>query len=336
MLAYRFEKLDLDSLVARDEAMPVPQRGEVLVKIHAVALNYRDLSMVLGNYVHKVNTGLVPCSDAAGEVVAIGEGVTSYAVGDRVISTFHRRWLGGRAPFGITRGESYGTDVDGWLTQYKAVSQEALVGLPPGLTYEQGATLTCAGTTAYSALTGPYPVTAGHTVLTLGTGGVSIFALQIAKALGATVIATTSSAAKADRLRALGADHVVNYNDTPDWGKQVREMTGGLGVDCVVEVGGPATVNQSLQAVRWGGNVVLIGFLTSDNPGIDYFHLKRSGAVVRSISVGDRPALQDLVRLCAGSRLQPVIDHVHPFSEARAAFEHLKQARHIGKIVIKV
>lgn len=336
MRAYRFERLEsLNDLTASDEAMPVPQRGELLVRVHAVALNYRDLSMVLGNYVHQAKAGLIPCSDAAGEVVAVGEGVTAYAAGDRVVSTFHRRWFGGRPPFAIGRSESYGSEVDGWLVQYKAVSQESVVRLPAGLSYEEGATLPCAGTTAFSALSGPYPVRAGQTVLTLGTGGVSIFALQIAKKLGVTVIATTSGAAKEDRLRALGADHVINYIDNRDWGGQVREIAGG-GVDCVVEVGGPATVNQSLQAVRWGGNVVLIGFLSSENPGIDYFHLKRSGAVVRSISVGDRSALEDLVRLCSASGLKPVIDQVYPFNEARAAFEHLKAARHIGKIVVKL
>lgn len=326
----------LDDLTATEEANPIPQRGEVLVRIHAVALNYRDLSMVLGNYVHKARAGLIPCSDASGEVVAIGDGVSAYRVGDRVVSAFHPRWFGGRPPFMSGRSESYGSEIDGWLAQYKAVSQEAIVRLPLGISYEDGATLPCAGTTAFTALTGCCSVRAGHTVLTLGTGGVSVFALQIAKTLGATVIATTSSAAKAEGLRTLGADHVLNYVDDTEWGRRVREICGGVGVDCVVEVGGPATINQSLDAVRWGGNVVLIGFLSQANPGVDYFHLKRSGATVRSISVGDRPALEDLVRLCDGSGLKPVIDRVFPFSEARDAFEHLKSARHIGKIVVKV
>lgn len=337
MRAYRFERLDsLKDLTASDEAMPVPQRGEVLVRVHAVALNYRDLSLVLGNYVHPATAGLVPCSDAAGEVVAVGEDVTAHAVGDRVISVFHRRWFGGQPPFTSSRGESYGSAVDGWLVEYKAVSQEAVVKLPPGLTYEEGATLPCAGTTAFNALSGPRPVRAGHTVLTLGSGGVSVFALQIAKALGATVIATTSSASKGDRLRTLGADHVVNYAVNPDWGRQVRDITGGTGVDCVVEVGGPATINQSLRTVCWGGEVVLIGFLSKDNPGIDYFDLKRTGASVRAISVGDRTMLEELIRLCTGTKLKPVIDRVFPWGEARAAFEHLQAARHIGKIVVAV
>ncbi len=337
MRAYRFERLDsLNDLAVCDEPMPVPQRGELLLRIHAVALNYRDLSMVLGNYVHPVNAGLIPCSDAAGEVVAVGDGVTAHAVGDRVVSTFHPRWFGGRPPFASGRSASYGSELDGWLVQYKAISQEAVAPLPPDMSYEEGATLPCAGTTAFSALSGSVPVRAGQTVLTLGTGGVSIFAVQIAKALGATVIATTSTEAKAQRLRELGSDHVVNYVDTPEWGRQVREITGATGVDCVVEVGGPATINQSLRAVRWGGDVVLIGFLSSENPGIDYFHLKRSGATVRSISVGDRPALEDLIRLCRACRLKPVIDRVFEFEQARAAFEHLEAARHVGKIVIRL
>jgi NADPH:quinone reductase-like Zn-dependent oxidoreductase len=337
MRAYRFDDLtSLDDLKLHDEAEPAPQRGEVLVKVHAVSLNFRDLSLVLGRYVGPSKAGLIPCSDAAGEVVAVGEGVIAYRPGDRVISTFHPRWLGGRASTTMGR-ETYGNAVDGWLVEYKVVSQEALVRLPDALSYAEGATLPCAATTAWTALSGHVPVRAGQSVLTLGTGGVSIFAVQLAKAMGATVIATTSSAGKAERLRALGADHVVNYAEIPQWGRHVRKaLTGGVGVDCVVEVGGPATINESLTAVRWGGEVVIIGFLTEDNPGIDYFHLKASGAVVRSIGVGDRGALEDLVRAVSGAGIAPVIDRVFAFDDARAAFAHLQSGAHIGKIVVKV
>lgn len=337
MRAYRFDQLDsLDDLKLHDEPMPEPQRGEVLIKVHCVSLNFRDLSVVLGNYVGPAKAGLIPCSDAAGEIAAVGEGVTAFKPGDRVISTFHPRWFGGRAPATAGR-ETYGSGSDGWLTEYKVVSQEAVVRLPDSLSYEAGSTLPCAATTAWSALSGATPIRAGHTVLTLGTGGVSVFAVQLAKAVGATVIGTTSSGAKAERLKALGADHVVNYSEIADWGKHVKKsLTGGLGVDCVVEVGGPATVNQSLHAVRWGGEVVLIGFLTADNPGIDYFHLKGSGATVRSIGVGDRAALEDLVRAVTGSGIAPVVDKVFEFGAAKQAFEHLKSATHIGKIVVQV
>jgi NADPH:quinone reductase-like Zn-dependent oxidoreductase len=337
MRAYRFDDAkSLEALRARDEPMPTPQRGEVMVKVRAVSLNYRDIALVLGRYVWDAVPGLIPCSDAAGEVVAVGEGVTAFAPGDRVISVFHPRWFGGRPPAGVAM-QTYGNGVDGWLAEYKVVSQEAVVSLPDGISFEEGATLPCAATTAWSALSGTTPVRAGSTVLTLGTGGVSIFAVQLAKAMGARVIATTSSAAKAERLRALGADEVVNYVDIPEWGRHIRKtVTGGAGVDCVVEVGGPATLGQSLRAVRPFGEVVLIGFLTEENPGIDYFLLKGSNAVTRSIAVGDRAALEDLVRAWRNTGLAPVIDQVFDFDDARDAFAHLQAARHVGKVVIAV
>jgi NADPH:quinone reductase-like Zn-dependent oxidoreductase len=337
MRAYRFDDPNsLETLRARDEPMPAPQRGEVLVKVRAVSLNYRDIALILGRYVWDGVPGLIPCSDAAGEVVAVGEGVAAFAAGDRVISAFHPRWFGGRPPAGAAM-QTYGNGVDGWLAEYKVVSQEAVTALPADIAYDEGATLPCAATTAWTALSGPTPVRAGSTVLTLGTGGVSIFALQLAKAMGARVIATTSSNAKAERLRALGADEVVNYVDIPEWGRHIRKtVTGGAGVDCIVEVGGPATLSQSLRAVRPFGEIALIGFLTEENPGIDYFLLKGSNAVLRSIAVGDRAALEDLVRAWRGAGLKPVIDRVFGFNDARAAFAHLQAARHVGKVVIAV
>ncbi len=337
MRCYRFDALNsLDDLSVHADAIPAPQRGEVLVKIHAVSLNHRDLSVVLGNYVHAARPGLVPCSDAAGEIASVGDGVTVFQRGDRVVSVFHPRWFGGK-PHRTLGQETYGNAADGWLAEYKVVPQEAVIPLPDTLSYEEGSTLPCAATTAWSALSGGTPVRAGMTVLTMGTGGVSIFAVQLAKALGAKIIGTTSSARKAERLRAMGADTVVNYAEIAHWGQHAKTvLTGGLGVDCVVEVGGPATVNEALHAVRWGGEVVLIGFLTEDNPGIDYFHLKGSGATVRSIGVGDRAALQETIGAVGGAGIRPVIDRVFPFQDAHAAFNHLKSGSHVGKIVIKV
>lgn len=335
MRAWRFDALSsLSDLSVHSEPMPAPQRGEVLVKVRAVSLNYRDIAPTLGRYVWPAESGLIPCSDAAGEIVSVGEDVTVFRPGDRIVSSFHARWLGGRPPTGLML-ESYGTGSDGWLTEYKVVSQEAVVPLPEKVSFEEGATLPCAAVTAWNALSGALPMRAGQTILTLGTGGVSMFAVQLAKAVKATVISTTSSGEKAERLKALGADHIVNYRDIPNWGRYIKDdITGRTGVDCVVEVGGPATINQSLDAVRWGGEVVLVGFLSSDNPGIDYFHLKGSGAVVRSVAVGDRPMLEDLVRAWTASGLKPVIDSVFPFARAREAFDHLMTGSHVGKIVI--
>lgn len=325
----------LDNLALHEEPTPVPQRDEVLIRVRAVSLNYRDLSIALGTYIWPASPGLIPCSDAAGEVVAIGDGVTAFRPGDRVVSSFYPRWFGGRPP-ADTAALSYGSGQDGWLCSHKVVSQEAVVRLPDAMPWAAGATLPCAAVTAYNALAGSTRVGPGDVVLTLGTGGVSIFAIQLAKAFGATVIATTSSAEKAEVLGHLRADQVVNYRTIPDWGQHVKQaLTAGLGVDRVVEVGGPATISQSLRAVARGGEVVLIGFLTQDNPGIDYFDLKGAGATVRSINVGHRALLEDCIRAIAGSRIDPVIDRRFEFANARDAFVHLQNAGHVGKIVIE-
>ena len=336
MKAYRFDSFEsLDELRVREEADPRPQRGEVLVRVRAVSLNFRDIAMLRGRYPRKCIPGLVPLSDAAGEVVEIGEGVEAFAVGDRVMGTFHPRWFGGEMPSTI-QSDTYGAEKDGWLCELKAVSQEAVVRLPDALSYEEGATLPCAGLTAWTALTGPVPIRAGHAVLVLGSGGVSIFALQLARAVGATVLATTSSAAKADQLKALGAAEVVNYADDPQWGKSVRALTGGRGVDRVVEVGGPGTIAQSLRAVALGGEIASIGFLSTENPGIDFFQLKGSGASFRNIAVGDRAGLLELARVVAATGLKPIVDSVYAFDQAKEAFAHLETGSHFGKVVIRV
>ncbi|WP_296597617.1 NAD(P)-dependent alcohol dehydrogenase [Phenylobacterium sp.] len=335
MRAYRFDSFEsLEALRLREEPDPRPQRGEVLVRVHAASLNFRDLAILRGRYPRKAVPGHIPLSDAAGEVVAVGEGVRAFKPGDRVIGAFHPRWFGGEMPSTI-QVDSYGAENDGWLCELKALSQEAVVRLPDALSWEEGSTLPCAGLTAWSALAGPTPIRAGHTVLVQGSGGVSIFALQLARALGATVIATTSSEAKADQLRALGAAHVVNYAQDPEWGRSVRALTGGRGVDRVVEVGGPGTIGQSLRAVAVGGEIASIGFLSTENPGIDFFQLKMSGASFRNITVGDRAALSDLVRAVAATGLKPIVDRVFPFEEARDAFAHLESGAHLGKVVVR-
>jgi alcohol dehydrogenase len=337
MRSYRLEKPSsgLSGLVMRDEPMPAPQRGEVLVKIHAVSLNYRDVSMVQGDFVSAVTPGLVPCSDAAGEIIEVGQDVAGWAPGDRVISAFHPRWFGGRPPV-TGAGDTYGNGRDGWLCEYKAVSQEAIVRHPASLSSTEGATLPCAGLTAWASLNGPTPIRTGDTVLTLGSGGVSVFAIQLARALGATVIGTTSNDRKAAALTALGVDQVVKYTEVEHWGRHVRTLTGGGGVDCVVEVGGPGTFAESLDAVRWGGEIAVIGFLSKQNPGIDYFRLKASGAIVRPIGAGDRGQLEDLVRAVDGAGIKPVVDREFAFEDAVDAYAHLQQGGHIGKIVIRV
>lgn len=335
MKAYRFDNYDsLDGLRVRDEPDPRPQRGEVLIRVRAVSLNFRDIAMLEGRYPRRCRPGLIPASDASGEVVEVGDGVEAFKVGDRVIGAFHPRWFSGDAPSTVLT-DSYGAEADGWLCELKALSQEAVVRAPAGLTHEEASTLPCAALTAWTALSGPTPIRAGHAVLVQGTGGVSIFALQLARAVGARVIATTSSASKVEPLRAMGAAEVVNYVEEPAWGKRVRALTGGRGVDRVVEVGGPGTIGQSLRAVAQGGEIASIGFLSTDNPGIDFFELKTSGASFRNIAVGDRAGLLDLVRAVEMTGLKPVIDTAFAFDEARAAFAHLASGRHVGKVVVR-
>lgn len=335
MQAYRLEQFgSLDHLVLHTEETPQPGPGEVLVRVHASALNYRDLALLRGQYPMSHRAGLVPMSDSAGEVVAVGEGVSRFTVGDRVANIFFPRWFGGRFPV-TAMGEQYGSDLDGWLTEYKTVSQETLVQIPSHLSFEAAATLPCAAVTAWSALSGPTPVCAGDTVLTLGTGGVSLFAIQLAKLRGAHVIATTSTGEKAERLAELGADHIVNYQEIPNWSDPVRELTDGRGVDRVVEVGGPGTLEQSLRAVAVGSEVTLIGFVAPGPTEIPFQSLFMSGATLRRIGVGSRDDFENMNRAIAQHRLQPVIGRIEPFDRAREAWEYFGNQRPFGKVVIR-
>lgn len=336
MQSYRFNALNgIDDLTLHAEPMPSPQRREVLVQVNAVALNFRDVAVVMGRYVHVATSGLIPASDAAGVVVAVGEDTQDFKLGDRVVGAFHPRWFGGPVP-PHAFAQTYGSGSDGWLTEYKVVSEEAIVKVPESISDVEAATIPCAATTAWSALGGHSPIRAGHTVLTQGTGGVSIFAIQLAKALGARVIATTSSDKKKDRLYALGADEVINYKTHPAWSKEVRRLTDMRGVDRIVEVGGPATINESLSAVAKGGEIAMIGFLSTENPGIDYFHLKSAAGVLRGIAVGDRVAFQETLNVVAQHKIRPIIDRVFAFEDAREAFLHLQSGTQFGKIVIQV
>jgi NADPH:quinone reductase-like Zn-dependent oxidoreductase len=325
---------DMGSLTAYEQEIPRPQRGEVLVRVRAVSLNYRDLLLLKGGYPVDGPDGLVPVSDAAGEVVGLGEGVRRFAVGDRVVNTFHSDWIGGPYP-GAAALVGYGNGQDGWLTEYRVVSEQAVVAIPDTLAYEDAATLPCAAVTAWTALGGPRPVTGADTVLVQGTGGVSLFTLQLARLLGARVIATTSSAAKAERLTALGADGVVNYVEHPEWGKRLLEMTEGRGVDRVVEVGGPGTFGQSLLACgTHGAEIALVGFLGSGGTDVAFMDLFRSGVTLRKINVGSRQDTEDLLALLSRHPLKPVIDSVFPFERALDALRHFESRSNLGKVVI--
>lgn len=328
--AYRLEHLgSLDGLVSSEEEVSSPGVGEVLVRIRASSLNARDMIIINGWFPWPVPAGRVPLSDAAGEIEAIGAGVKRFKVGDRVVNAFHPDWFGGSLN---AIKQQFTVDQDGWLSEYKVISAESLSPLPDHLTFEEGATLPCAAVTAWSALKG---VRAGDTVLTQGTGGVSLFAVQLSKALGARVIATTSSADKAVRLRELGADHVIDYRANADWGDQARALTGGRGVDRVVEVGGPDTMAQSIKAVAIGGQVSLVGVLTGAQGSVDFMSMFLSQATFQPIATGSRRDLEDMCRVFAQHEIRPVVDSIYSFEEAKTAFTHYAGQNLFGKVVIR-
>jgi NADPH:quinone reductase-like Zn-dependent oxidoreductase len=325
----------VDGVLLQSRADPQPGRREILVRVRATSLNYRDLMVLKGGGRGPTKVGVVPLSDGAGEVVALGGGVTRFAVGDRVIGCFHPRWFGGpiKADYLTDR---LGANLDGMLAEYAVVSEEAAVPVPDDLSFEEAATLPCAAVTGWVALTRlQRGVTAGDTVLTQGTGGVSIFALQFARLLGAQVIATTSSAEKAERLKALGAAAVINYVETPDWHEEIFKLTGGKGVDCVVEIGGPGTLTNSIKALAVGGHISLIGSsLSRSGIMLDPLLLGGRGMSLGSISVGSRADFEAMNRAIALHRLRPVIDRVFPFEEAPAAYCHFESRAHFGKVVV--
>jgi NADPH:quinone reductase-like Zn-dependent oxidoreductase len=329
MRAYQLDRLgSLDGLVLVERDIPSPGAGEVLVQVRASSLNFRDKIILDGWYPAPVPPGRVPLSDAAGDVVAVGAGVTRFKTGDRVINSFFPNWFGGSFN---AMPEAYVVDRDGWLTEYKVISVEALVSMPEHLTFEEAATLPCAAVTAWSALAG---VKAGETVLTQGMGGVSLFAVQLAKAFGARVIATTSGPEKALRLRELGADEVIDYRASPDWADQVRALTGGRGVDRVVEVGGPGTLAQSVKAVAYGGQISLVGVLAGAEGGIDFMTMFLSQATFQPIVVGSRRDLEDLCRVMKQHGIRPVIDSVFSFDDAKVGWSHYAGRKVTGKVVI--
>ncbi|MFL6258970.1 MAG: NAD(P)-dependent alcohol dehydrogenase [Thermoanaerobaculia bacterium] len=325
------EAFGLGNLALVERPDPSPGPGQVLVRLRAASLNYRDLLTVEGKYNPKQKLPLIPCSDGAGEVIETGEGVTRFKTGDRVCTVFAQKWIAGRP----TR-ERLRSTLDGTLAELAVFDQEGLVRTPGSLTDEEAATLPCAAVTAWSALVTEGGITAGDTVLVQGTGGVSLFALQIAKLLGARVIATSSRDEKLARVREMGADETINYREVPNWGVRAKELTGGVGVDLVVEVGGAGTLQQSLQAVRFGGTVSLIGNLAGTKAEILLTHIFMQAIRVQGILVGDRESFEAMNRAIALNGLKPVIDRVFPLEEAPAAFEHMAAGEHFGKIVIRI
>jgi len=325
----------LDGLVLRQHQTPRPGSNEVLLRVHAVSLNYRELMILQqGRYPLPVKPDVVGMCDGAGEVVKLGTEVTRAQLGDRVIASIFPRWIDG--PFALARAAQLGGSMDGMLTEYAVLHEDALVAIPAHLSYEEAATLPCAAVTAWNALTGGMRLKAGDDVLTLGSGGVSLFALQFAKAFGARVIATTSNDSKATRLRELGADEVVNYHSAPDWSAEVRRLSGGTGVQHVVEIGGGSTLPHSLKAVAMGGEIGFVGTVAGGTSLIDANAVFASGATLRVVAAGSRAQLDSVTRAITVNGLRPVIDRVFEFNEAPAALAYYGEGRSFGKIVIKV
>ena len=336
MQAYEINaNFGLDQLTLAERPGPRPGPGQALLRMRAVSLNYRDLLVVRGHYDPRQPLPLVPLSDGVGEVVALGEGVTRVAVGDRVCPIFAQRWLDGEPDAEALRS-TLGSPRDGTLAEEVVLHEDGLVLAPPHLSDEEAATLPCAAVTAWSGLVTKGGVTAGDTVLVQGSGGVAVFGLQLARLLGARVIATTSSDEKAARLRALGAAHVINYVEEPQWARSVKERTGGRGVDHVLDVGGAETLAQSLRAVRPGGTISLIGVLSGTVSRLDLLPILMRGVRVQGVMVGHRAGFEAMNRAIDAHQLRPVVDRVFPFAEAREAFAHLASGRHLGKVVIRI
>jgi NADPH:quinone reductase-like Zn-dependent oxidoreductase len=325
----------VDAVTVTERPQPRPGPGQVLLKMRAFALNYRDLLVVKGLYNPKLRLPLIPLSDGVGEVAAVGDGVTRVKVGDRVAGSFMPKWLAGELTEAKAKS-ALGGGIDGVLAEYVVLDAEGVVPVPELLTDEEAATLPCAALTAWHALVAEGGLKAGDTVLVQGTGGVSLFGLQFARLAGARVIATSSSAAKLERVRQLGATDGINYKTTPEWGERVRELTGGVGVDHVVEVGGAGTLAQSLRAVRVGGRISLIGVLTGGSGQVNPLPILMKNVRVQGIFVGSREMFEAMNRAIALHRMKPVVDRVFAFHEIREALRYLESGAHLGKISLRM
>ncbi len=335
MRYYCIDKADgIDALKAQEKPVPRPGAGQVLVKMHAFSLNYRDLLVINGSYSRHLPLPLVPLSDGAGEVVETGEGVSRWQPGDRVAGTFFQDWDGGEITEAAPRS-ALGGAIDGVLAEYVLFHERGLVKVPVNLDLKEGATLPCAALTAWHALQGDNPL-CGQRVLTLGSGGVSLFALQFARAGGGRVIATTGSDTKMARLLDMGAEHVVNYRTEPEWENRVMELTGKRGVDLVVEVGGAGTLAKSLRAVRLGGQISLIGVLAGSTGEVNPLPAVMKYVRIQGIYVGSREMFEAMNRAIEANDIHPVIDRVFPFAEAKEAYCYLQSGAHFGKVVIAI
>lgn len=329
------QEFGIDNLALVDRPDPRPGSGQIVVRVKATSLNYRDLMTVKHGGLRGLTLPLVPLSDGAGEVIGVGDGVTRVRTGNRVAGIFFQNWLAG-GPDAAHQASALGGALDGMLAEQVVLSEDGVVRIPDYMSYEDAATLPCAAVTAWQSMVSLGNMKAGDTILILGTGGVSIFALQFAVAAGARSIVTSSSDEKLERVSALGATHVINYKTTPEWGKRVLVLTDGVGVDQVVEVGGAGTLVQSMEATRVGGMIGLIGILAGTDGEVNPIPVLMKSLRLQGVYVGSRAMFEDMNAALAANRIKPVIDKVYPFEEVRAALKLMERAAHFGKIVVTV
>ncbi len=322
----------LQNLIVSERAEPkAPGPGEVLVRIHATSINYHDYAVISGWM--KIPTERIPMTDGAGEVIAVGSGVTRFKAGDHVVATFYPDWDSGEArpdKIKFMPGDS----ADGFAAEIVCMPERVFTKAPLGYSHQEAATLTCAGATAWSGVVTKGGVKPGDVVLVQGSGGVSIFALQFAKAAGATVIATSSSDEKLERLKKLGADHLINYKQTPEWGLKAKELTGGRGVDHVIEIGGAGTLAQSLNAIRMHGHIAVIGILAGFSGEVSAPAIFLAQARINGVNVGSRAMQEDMIAAINANGIKPVIDSTYPLEKIGAAFAHFEARAHFGKVCL--
>ena len=333
MRAWQIPSFGIDSLEFVDRPDLRPGPGEVLVRVRAVSFNYRDLMMVKGLYNPKLKLPRVPCSDGAGEVMGVGPGVTAWKLGDRVAATFMLNWIDGAATPAKVKG-ALGGDIDGMLAEHVVLAEKGLIAIPAHLSPEEASTLPCAAVTAWKALTAAH-LKPGSTVLVQGTGGVSIFALQFARMMGARVLGISGSAEKLERAHALGLDAGLNYRETPEWDRWVLEQTGGEGADLIVEVGGVGTLPRSIRAVRMGGTIAQIGVLSGPAEDLPLPLILHKQVHIRGIYVGSRRDFEEMNRALTLAALRPVFESF-PWSRAREVLHRMESGSHFGKLVLTV
>ena len=334
MHAYELQAFGFDHLKRVERPKPQPGPGELLVAIKCTSLNYRDYLTVIGEYNPRLKLPLIPLCDGAGEVIGVGPGVKNFKTGDRIVGNFAQDWVSGKPTIDQLR-TSLGGPLDGCLVEQRIFPKHGVVKIPDYMSYEEASTLPCAGLTAWSA-TMQARTKAGDTVLVLGTGGVSMFALQFAKMHGATVIITSSSDEKIERALALGADHSINYRTKPNWSKEVRRITKMAGADHVIEVGGAGTLEHSIFSTRLFGHISLIGVLAGGKSEVNMVPVLMQNITVQGVLVGGRDGFEEMLRAMTLHKTKPVIDRVFDFSEAVDAFRYLEAGKHFGKVCIRV